>query len=302
MTYRHEALLYCGADDFVSRALPFIQGAVGGGEPILVAVEKAKIERLRWALGSDADSVRFEDMRRLGANPALIIPAWRDFVDGHQGRRLRGIGEPIYAGQDPDQLAESQRHERLLNLAFGDAEDFRLLCPYDKVSLPAAVIAEAMHSHPKVSHDGIEGESASYLPADAQAAFDELPEPSRRPAVLLFDAENLAAVRTLAHRQAMVAKLPADRAVDLVLAVNEVATNSLRYGGGKGTFRAWSDAGGAVCEVSDSGYIADPLVDRRKPAEDDAAPRGLWFANQVCDLVQVRSKPGATTVRLRMNR
>src|ERR671930_526914 len=137
MSYRHEALLYDGNDDFVGRTLPFIQSAVAAGEPILVAVDKTKIGRLFWALGSDADHVRFEDMRRLGANPALIIPAWRDFVDGHQGRRLRGIGEPIYAGQPADQLAESQRHERLLNLAFDGSEDFRLVCPYDTDSLPA---------------------------------------------------------------------------------------------------------------------------------------------------------------------
>jgi anti-sigma regulatory factor (Ser/Thr protein kinase) len=109
-------------------------------------------------------------------------------------------------------------------------------------------------------------------------------------------------VRALTHRQAVAAKLPADRAADLVLAVNEVATNSLRYGGGKHTFRAWTDAKTAVCEVTDGGYIADPLADRQRPAEDDDAPRGLWFANQVCDLVQVRSKPGSTTVRLRVSR
>jgi hypothetical protein len=68
MSYRHEALLYDGNDDFVGRTLPFIQSAVAAGEPILVAVDKTKIGRLRWALGSDADHVRFEDMRRLGAN------------------------------------------------------------------------------------------------------------------------------------------------------------------------------------------------------------------------------------------
>jgi anti-sigma regulatory factor (Ser/Thr protein kinase) len=301
MTYRHEALLYTGADDFVTRALPFIQRGVAKREPILVAVDNAKIDRLRWALGSDADQVRFEDMRRLGANPALIIPAWQEFVDSNRGRAMRGIGEPIYAGQPAEQLAESQRHERLLNLAFDGSQEFRLVCPYDTSSLPAAVIDEALHSHRFIGGEGEDRESAEYL-ADAQAVFDDLPEPARRPAVVEFDASTLGAVRTLAHKQALLAKLPAARTADLVLAVNEVATNSIRHGGGKGVFRAWTDRNGAICEVKDGGYIKNPLADRQRPAEDDVAPRGLWFANQVCDLVQVRSKPGSTTVRLRINR
>jgi anti-sigma regulatory factor (Ser/Thr protein kinase) len=301
MTYRHEALLYTGADDFVSRMLPIIQGAAAEHEPILVAVDRTKIGRLRWALGSDADQVRFEDMHRLGANPALIIPAWQEFVDSNRGCSMRGIGEPIYAGQPADQLAENQRHERLLNMAFDGSADFRLICPYDTTSLPAAVIEEAMHSHRLVTRAGEDEESVEYL-TDAQAVFDDLPEPARRPAAIEFDASTLAAVRTLAHRQALSAKLPAARTADLVLAVNEVATNSLRHAGGKGVFRAWTDRGGAVCEVKDNGYIKNPLADRQKPAKDDAAPRGLWFANQVCDLVQVRSKLGSTTVRLRINR
>ena len=39
--------------------------------------------------------------RELGANPARIIPAWQEFVAEHAapGRRVRGIGEPIWAGR-----------------------------------------------------------------------------------------------------------------------------------------------------------------------------------------------------------
>jgi hypothetical protein len=38
----------------------------------------------------------------------------------------------------------------------------------------------------------------------------------------------------------------------LVLAVDEVATNSLRHGGGRGTLRIWRDADAVVCEVRDA--------------------------------------------------
>ena len=70
-----------------------------------------------------------------------------------RGRRLRGIGEPIWADRSPDELVECQRHEALLNLAFADAGDFWLLCPYDVDALDPDVIAEAHHSHPAVVAD-----------------------------------------------------------------------------------------------------------------------------------------------------
>ena len=62
--------------------------------------------------------------------------------------------------------------------------------------------------------------------------------------------------------------------------------------------RVWAEDGSLVCEVTDEGVIADPLVGRRRPVLDRAGGRGLWIANQLCDLVQVRSGAAGTTVRL----
>jgi hypothetical protein len=45
-----------------------------------------------------------------------------------------------------------------------------------------------------------------------------------------------------------------------------------------------------------------PLADRERPLPDLSAPRGLWLANQLCDLVQIRSLPEGTVVRLHMYR
>ena len=83
-----------------------------------------------------------------------------------------------------------------------------------------------------------------------------------------------------------------------MLAVDEVATNSYRYGGGGGTLRTWASGGGLVCEVRDGGRFSDPLVGRRRPSSDRIGGRGLWIANQLCDLVQVRSSGEGAVVRL----
>lgn len=110
-TFRHEALLYAGAEGFVAGTVPFILDGVAAGEPVFVVVGQEKINLLRANLSGDAKAVQFVDTADVGRNPARIIPAWRDFVDANEGRRLRGIGEPIWQGRSSAELVECQRHE-----------------------------------------------------------------------------------------------------------------------------------------------------------------------------------------------
>jgi anti-sigma regulatory factor (Ser/Thr protein kinase) len=119
---------------------------------------------------------------------------------------------------------------------------------------------------------------------------------------LAFDGESLGAVRRLLAARAAEAGLDAERASELVLAVNEVATNSVRHAGGAGTIRVWVGTRWLVCELEDRGRIDDPLAGREPPTADRQNGRGLWIANQVCDLVQVRSSATGTVVRLHVRR
>ena len=69
---------------------------------------------------------------------------------------------------------------------------------------------------------------------------------------------NLSEVRALAEKQARVAGLPDDRIVDFVIAVSEVAGNTVRHAKSPGTIEIWSDDTELVCEIRDAGVIADP--------------------------------------------
>ena len=305
--FRHEALLYARVDGFVEGTLPWIRDAVTAQEPILVVVSAAKIARLREELGAAAaERVTFADMADVGVNPARIIPAWREFVDAHagRGRRLRGIGEPIWAQRSPAELVECQRHEALLNLAFAGAEDFWLLCPYDVDALETDVIDKAHHSHPVMVADGSSRDSSTYhdLPAVAAPFAEPLPDPPPGADELPFASGTLAPVRRLVKLRADAAGLPAARAGDLVLAVNEVATNSIRHGGGGGMLRIWQDADTLICQITDAGRIADPLAGRRRPARGQSGGHGLWLCNQICDLVQLRTFAAGSVVRLHTRR
>ncbi|HYZ75771.1 MAG TPA: anti-sigma factor RsbA family regulatory protein [Gaiellaceae bacterium] len=302
MPFRHEALLYAGRDEFVDWVGAFVRDAVAAEETVLAVVAPEKIDLLRGALDGEAAEVFFADMRKLGGNPARIIPAWREFVAEHSatGRPVRGVGEPIWPGRSEAELAECRRHESLLNLAFADGRPWWLVCPYDTESLDPAVVEEARRTHPFVCEDGVGRESVDYYGLDAIARpFDErLPDPPDDVSEVAFRRGPLAPLRRFVADHA--AGLGAARRADFVLAVHEVVSNSIRHGGGAGTLHVWRDRDALVCEVRDGGRIDDPLVGRERPAFGGPGGRGLWLANQLCDLVQVRSFPHGSVVRVHM--
>jgi anti-sigma regulatory factor (Ser/Thr protein kinase) len=302
--FHHETLFYSGIDGFIEGTLPFIQDGLAADEPILVAVDATKIGLLSHALGDDAARVGFTDMHVLGSNPARIIPAWRGFLQAHasDGRSVRGIGEPVWAGRSDSELAECQRHESLLNVAFDVGQAWRLLCPYDVAALDDKVIAGAHVSHPFVVRDGVACTSDDYVSIkDGWSPFEGmLPGPQGEPTELGFTCDELGTLRSSVARFAAHDLRARDRLEDLVLAVHELATNSIYHGGGQGTLRMWRAGETLLFEVEDRGQFADPLVGRVFPKPDQWSGRGLWLANQLCDLVQIRSRPSGSVVRLHM--
>jgi anti-sigma regulatory factor (Ser/Thr protein kinase) len=289
--FHHEAVFYASSDEYVTALLPELRAALDGA--VLVAVSAEKAALLRAALGADAERVRFADMERLGRNPACIIPAWREFMAGAgPGPRL-GIGEPVWPGRSDAELDECRRHEALLNVAFDGGEPWRLLCPYDVRRLSADVLADARRTHPHVSGRP----SDDY---DGPPVWDEpLPPPPDGPAEITFTRKDLARVRGFVTECAWQVGL--GRLTDLVLAVHELATNTARYGGGRGVVRIWRENGSLVCEVADRGHIADPLAGRERPPDVHGGGRGLWLVNHLCDLVQVRSSKAGSVIRLHMS-
>lgn len=297
--FRHEAFFYAGDVDFVTGVTSFVLEGLEDGEPTLVVLAADKLKLVQSEIG-DRSGVWFADMAVVGHNPARLIPAWHDFVDEHLGGGvgLRGVGEPVRPGLERDVLVELEHHEALLNLAFPSLLDLWLLCPYDTTDLAPAALAAARRNHPCVLEDGAREVSASYedVAALASPPGDPLPLPPNGAVEVRFDATCLGTLRALVADRAREAGLGADRQADLVLSVNEIAANSIQYGGGSGTLHIWSQDGAVICQIRDDGIITDPLVGRLAPGTSPESSRGLWVVNQLCDLVQVRSSAAAGTV------
>ncbi|MET0557236.1 MAG: sensor histidine kinase [Solirubrobacterales bacterium] len=295
--FRHEALIYVDEDEFLAGTLPFVREGIGAGEALLVAVGPEKQTLLEAALGADADAVRFSDMRACGRNPARLIPFWRDFLDATDERPARGVGEPIWPGRTPAEIDECRRHESLLNVAFEGAGEWALLCPYDGTALDDEVLAAVDCSHRRVRRLGAGAASERF--ADAPDCFrGGLAACPADTETFTFRVDGLRDVRRRVAHAASAAGLPVGAAADLVAATSEVAANSVTHGGGCGRLRFWPAGRGLVVEIADRGRLREPLVGHVRPTPPQQRGRGLWLANQLCDLVQIRSNPAGTVVRL----
>ncbi len=298
--FHHLALFYRSSQEYLASLLAFARAGLALAEPVFVAVPAPAGDLLRGGLGPAAERVAFADMAVLGRNPARIIPAVSAFVDAHRGRRVRYVGEPAWPDRSADELRETARHEALINTAFADVPA-TILCPYDSAGLPSSIIADARRTHPALLDRGARRRSAQYQGPDRlpPGCDSPLPEPPSRAAVLRY-ATSLRALRDLVARQAALAGLTASRTADLVLAVSEIAANTLRYTRAGGTLHVWRTRDSLICQMHDQGLITDPLAGRRRPAIDVLGGQGLWVVNQVCDLVELRSGRCGTTVRMRM--
>jgi signal transduction histidine kinase len=129
-------------------------------------------------------------------------------------------------------------------------------------ALESVVIEEARRSHPFLVHGDRRFASPEYRGLEAVTApFAEPLSPAPLDAAEHRVDDRLEAARRFVADHAERAGLSRERIVDLVLALNEIATNTLRHGGGHGVLRIWNEDRRLVCEVRDRGSLDNPLAE-----------------------------------------
>jgi anti-sigma regulatory factor (Ser/Thr protein kinase) len=298
--FRHEALPYAGRAQFVAACVEVVRDGLEQDERLILLAAGEKIDEVRHELGGDADDVTFVAIDEHGRNPSRITTMLHSFQAAGDGRHSIGVNESVFTGRSPAAHLEAQFSEVVLNDPSLRTWPLSVVCLYDTEQLDQPALHAMQQSHAVIRGQPT---NASYVPDLAAAMHSAMLDPPPVTATrLVVHPTGLTEMRAFVRSAAAEVRLPADRAEDLVLAVNEIVTNSLRHGGGRAMLALWFEPGSIICEVADSGHITDPLVGRLAPPPGATSGRGLWLANHLCDLVQLRSSAAGTVVRMYLDR
>jgi anti-sigma regulatory factor (Ser/Thr protein kinase) len=296
----HEAFLYSTPDELAQRLVPRLAPALDDGGPVVAVLDEPTRAEVRRALGDDADRLEYPDPSTVHRLPPFTVAVrWARLsrlVDTPQGRAtvvgqhvagLPGCGETHWARLDIG-----------LNVALAGLP-ITVLCPY---RTDVQELARVHATHPHVTTAQGSAASDGYRePAEALVEFPPPPAPDLGPpaAELAFTASGLGELRHLVAEVAQ-GRTDPDRVADLVLAVNEIGSNSVEHGSGRGVLRLWASSDGVTAEVADAGSAHLPFPGMVAPATTGVRGRGLWLASELCDVMQVWSDAAGTLVRLRM--
>ncbi|MEV0408010.1 ATP-binding protein [Actinoallomurus sp. NPDC050550] len=117
-----------------------------------------------------------------------------------------------------------------------------------------------------------------------------------------FTAEQLPSVRRFTEALARRYKVNEGLVGDLVIAVNEIATNAVRHGSPHAELSMWTEDGSVIAEIHDSGTWtpADAPGGTPPPPEAEGG-MGIWVARQICSAVNIRTGINGTVVRLELS-
>lgn len=305
----HQGLIYDTDEAFLSATVPFCLDGLEADDAVLAVTTPHNIGLLRQTLGHEARHVEFVDADDWYQTPGRTLGAYHRYVDRHttagRHRQVRVIGEPVWHGRDPLETAEWTRYESALNVAFAQCPAW-IVCPYDTRALPESVIDDARRTHPELvtgPHTGTT--SHHYAAPDTRRGPWQhrlTPVPADGEEAVMHFGDDLSAVRAFVSQAAGTLGMPSDRAQQLIFAVNEVATNALQHGGGQGQVTLRRAGQRIVCDITNPGHATalDWYEGYLPPDPQRDRGHGLWAVRQLCDLMEVDTSPGETTVRLHL--
>ena len=115
-----------------------------------------------------------------------------------------------------------------------------------------------------------------------------------------FGRNHLGGVRTALARLAGTQGLTDRAQFNFILVINELTTNVIRHGGGRGCVRLWRHHDELWCEVVDTGP-GIPALPLQRMREARSAPRGhgLWLAHHICADMHIDTGRHGTRVLVR---
>jgi anti-sigma regulatory factor (Ser/Thr protein kinase) len=298
---RHAVQYHDGPDDLRDRAVAFARATVRMGERLALAVPDDVAEAVYSAVGHAGVVALVTPHGPSGGSgqttAALRARELRSLVQSDAGVTVLAAHDPALDGFDGRYWTEL---DAALNLALDDLP-VDMVCLYPGFPLHLEVLEGARANHPYELVDGALRENPRHrCPKEVLAERDpSTPQVLGPPDVSYrYNSWQLHEVRRMIARLAPTLGFDPVRAEDLVLAVNEVATNAVEHGSPQAEIQLWAMTGGLVCEVHDTGDLGEPLPGLVAPHPAEARGRGVWIARQLCDLLHVWRDAAGTHVRM----
>lgn len=299
--FGHGLVHYDSPQDLVARTAPLLRAAMGRGEQVTLAVSDAVRDGLQEELGQ-ASMGRLTALAPAARGSAQTVAAWR----ARELRALSSGGRSVFvlAEHDPDLDGSDGSYwtefEAALNISLGGLPVTQV-CAYPEIPLHQVVGEAAVINHPlwlrgtELMHN-----PAHRGPVDVLATLPVSPPQMLGPPdiFLRYNTFELARVRDAVEGAIRGSELERTRGEDLVLAVNEIATNAVEHGSAQAELFVWAGARELICELHDEGSLDLPLIGLAPPHPSQARGRGTWIARQLCDALHVWRDTSGTHVRL----
>ena len=308
--YEHAALIIDSDDAVRARLVPVLHDLLARGAAVLMIVS-AKVELLvRTEFCALSDQLEWSEPSSFYQRLGFAYEEFRRYTaEQHvQGRRVHIVAEPdITTDFDPtspvDRAAEYLSYEVVYNGVIAPY-DCPLTCIWDARRHSTLIIENVrlLHNHEII--DGGKLVPVQHVPAlDYLARRNEIPLPPP-PADTDLDLTvsslgGIGSVHTAVRSWAVRQSFSDTAAIDIVIAVAEVATNGIVHGDAPVRVRAWRHADTLVVQVDDAGgRPLPPVAGYLAPAAHPDTGRGMWLARQLSDVVKVHTGGGITSVRL----
>lgn len=296
----HEAMPYTSPAHLAGLLAGPVSAAVAAGDLVVAVLGDETEQLLRTELGDTADGVEFLLPGSVHTVPGFTTAVrWARSVgrvDGAGGRAFV-VGQQLL--DPPGRGADYWTRLCLGVEVAGAGLPLTVLCPFHD---DPGGWARVRATHPVLdAGTGSAGRNPDYQPPSEvleglePLVRSELGAPS---AELDFRATDLGRLRHLTSELAERGGLGPDRTADAVLAVNELASNSVEHGPGAGVLRLWVDGrSGLVAEIADRGRLTGSFPGMVRPSTSGPRGRGLWLASELCDVMEVWHDDG-TVIRV----
>jgi anti-sigma regulatory factor (Ser/Thr protein kinase) len=304
--FAHVAALYASDEQLRGLLLPYLDEGLRRQEHILAVISEDARRVLHDALGDAANRVQWGST---GVSYDRLGQMFEGFT-GYLAQQFRAgvptrvIGE-FDSGSSPDRVSQYLRYESMANEVYAPY-GYPVVCLWDQRRYPPDVLDHVRAVHPQLLDT-----RGPITNADYRMPIDYLTRDQRSPAapvdldlvVHLGSADDLGPLRRRLRSWGANCGLADQDTDDIVIAVDEIATNALEHGQPPACVRGWTTPDALFIQVDDQGRTCIPAsTGYHRPSTDARRGRGIWIARHLADVLTTHTGDTGTTVAMRFAR